>query len=77
MIGRVVTPLGEAVMEDSGAWAAADPGLAAYLNLAHPPDSGLSVLPFGVGAVMDAAAAMSGHAEYARPAAPYPPGSVS
>lgn len=77
MIGRVVAQAGEAEMGDDGVWASSSPDLALFLNAFHLPESGLSVLPFGRGAVADAAVALGGRAEYTGAPALVPPGCVS
>lgn len=78
MIGKIDVPRwGEAVMQDDGTWTAADESLAMKLNGSFPAAAGISVLPFGHGAVIEAAHFFGVQPVFGKPRKPPPDGVVS
>jgi hypothetical protein len=81
MIGRIELPGGVgAALGGDGRWSSGDAAVAAHLNWRFDPrrPTGVAcVLPFGHGALAQAAAALKGRAVFAGPPAPLPPGAVS
>lgn len=78
MIGKLLFGDNEAVMDDDGTWSMpADPEFAEHLNDFFGPRTGLSVLPFGVGAVMEAAEKFKVEAVFGKRFPKLPDGVVS
>jgi len=82
MIGKLTGVAGypDAHLHDDGLWWSEDGNWAAYLNLTYNPrdsQGASAILPFGYGALFEAAAALGGQAEPENPLPPLPDGAVS